>query len=625
MTLKLPVALTLLALAALGVVFVLESMRHADDPAPRGIELARGVMRGGEAPSSPETSASRWSRDREAPAAQDELVEAVPEERRVRPEHGFGVEGTVIDGEGAAIAGARVQGFLDLDGAERYLSLGSAITAPDGSYFVSVDALENLSRERRSTVELHLRIRADGHAPGEWSDGWGEGRILRVGPIALEANRQTVSGRIVDREGHAVPAARVAIIAWGSSVGDQDLDETETFANGEFYFAGLRWGAFDLLASHPRHGIARFHGTLHPELGTVDVGELRLEARETLGGIVVALDGTPLPGVDVHAELDGEDGGDAHVVQTDEQGRFEFQALMPGRYDLETRVDEDPVASIATGTSDLVLRSKWPSIHLIVRGADGAEVRNAGVSLVEVTDPSQDEPGKRIAWRESWTAPGGTYYLLSETGTFWIHAHEFLDDERYSAREKVELDRGHRGLELRLQLEHRVEVMPVVRAPAGEELTMFRGSVRSIEDRSELATFQRPRPLRLRPGAVEFRIEPPADSFWRPFSARAIVPESGGSVVLHAVERGAGLRLKLDAEGPHGNAFQVQLLEAADPEAPKRLRVDAGVAATQVALRAGPYRVGVSCKGYEPQELSFRLEEGRWTESSVYLRAKEGR
>jgi protocatechuate 3,4-dioxygenase beta subunit len=622
MSSKLFVAVSLLVLVALGLVLVLEPMRHADEPATREAELARNEVRSGEALSSVEMSASRWPRDREAPAAQDEPAKAVPEERRVRPEHGFGVEGTVIDSEGDAIAGARVQGFLDLDGTGSYRALGSAITANDGSFFVPVVELENLSRERRSGVEIQLRVRSDGHAPGEWSHGWGEERILRVDPITLEANRQLVSGRIVDREGRAVPAARVAIISWGSSVGDRDLDETETFANGEFHFQGLRWGAFDLFASHPRHGVARFHGTLLYELGAADVGELRLEARETIGGIVVALDGTPLPGVEVQVELGDEDGGDSHAMQTDERGRFEFQSLMPGRYDVSSRIDEDPVASVATGTSDLVLRSKWPSIHLLVRGADGAEVRNAGVSFVEAKDPSKDEPGKRIAFREHWTAPGGSYYLLSETGNFWVHAHEFLGDERYSARELVEIAKGHRRLELRLQLEHRVEVTPVVRAPGGEEITAFRGEVRSIEDGSQLAAFHLPRPLRLRPGSAEFRIVPPVDSFWRPFLERASVPEGGGTVLLRAVERGGGLRLKLGAEGPHGNAFQVQLLEAADPEAPKQLRVDAGVAATEVALRAGAYRVRVSCKGYEPQELSFRLEEGRWTESSVHLRAK---
>jgi hypothetical protein len=625
MSLKLLAVLSLFVLIALSVVLVLEPTRNVGESKPPEAMLARGETRGDELRMVAEMATTRSRRDLEAPTTRDELGRTVPEQHFARPEHGFGVEGTVIERGGAAIAGARVHGFLELDGTEGYLALGSAITAHDGSFFLLADELESRSRERRDQVELQLRVQAEGFAPGEWCESWGEERIVRVGPIELEANRRVVSGRIVDREGRAVPKAKVAIISWGSSEGEQDLDETETFANGEFHFVDLGWGAFDLFASHPRHGIARFHGTLEPELGAAEVGELILEPRAILGGVVVALDGTPLPGVEVVAEFDVEGGGDSHFVTTDSRGRFELKALTPGRYHVSSEIDEDPVESVATGTADLVLRSKWPSIHLIVRGADGVESRDVEVNLVEAKDPLENRPGKSFSIRASWSAPGGHWFLLSRTGTFSIHAHEYLGDERYSAREIVELGQEHRQVELRLQLEHRVEVFPVVRAPGGEELAAFRGSVWSLDDGAQLATFLRPGPLRLRPGEAEFRIEPQPESLWRPFVVRARVPESGGAVVLRAVERGAGLRLKLDAEGQHGNAFQVQILEAADPEAPKRLRVDEGVAATESALRAGTYRVRVSCKNHEPQELSFLLEPGRWTESRVYLRAKERR
>lgn len=70
----------------------------------------------------------------------------------------------------------------------------------------------------------------------------------------------TISGTVVDRTGAVIPAARVKLSREDSSVNQEAMSDTD----GQFFFAGVTPGSFQLTITSPGFTAQTASGTLHP-------------------------------------------------------------------------------------------------------------------------------------------------------------------------------------------------------------------------------------------------------------------------------------------------------------------------------------------------------------------------
>jgi len=276
----------------------------------------------------------RGARSDELEVGEGELRAGV----RIRLDRGLAIAGTVRTSGGAPAAGARVRAETLARsgwggwGGNRVERAGDATAAADGTF--RIGGLDEGSFTLRASLAEDEDDEDDEDAL-RWRGsvervraGTSDVAIELFGPVAFE-------GRVVDDLGEPVTAFELDV----RSTEEGGARESATFqhADGRFRFARVGPGEWRVEAEAEGHTQAEETVVVLPAEG-VDL-VLRLDRVARVAGRVVGADGAPAPGATVRArDGSGAPGGWgmgwAPAVEADGEGRFRFEDLEPGSYEL---------------------------------------------------------------------------------------------------------------------------------------------------------------------------------------------------------------------------------------------------------------------------------------------------
>lgn len=236
------------------------------------------------------------------------------------------IRGRVVDREGAPVQGASV--WLD-SVASRQGRYTSSAFGPGSSSRLRTDEQGCFEFVKIRPGSWIVRADAEGYAVGS-SDRLVVSSAQRRHSVEVVLSRGArVSGRVITSGGSPVLGARVEIGPW----------RTLTGAEGRFEFPErLPPGTLKIVAQHEDHGVAARNFTMEPTDSRRQLDDLILEPRRVLTGRVIDPKGHVFPGCTII--LRSEDSGRRLLDSCDDDGRFTFRNLRPGRYSLIGR--EDP-------------------------------------------------------------------------------------------------------------------------------------------------------------------------------------------------------------------------------------------------------------------------------------------
>ena len=346
------------------------------------------------------------------------------------------VAGTVVDGDGEPVSGAKVEltervtpGMMRIE-IGRPTTVPRALSGPDGEFHIGSIDPDN---------SYDLRVDAEGFAPAKEPVSGLEPYRTRAGVRVTVGRGHAVSGRLVDGDGAAVADADVKLTPAPSAggggfvrmmrmSGGQASFETASDQEGRFEIVGLPTGRFDLEAHRRGFAKRRLPGIeISQTEATVDLGEVELSYGESLQGYVRDTDGLPIEGVEVFVS---EGGGGMMMVMagpgpgperdepdalTDPAGWFTVSDLGPDeRYELRfsrtgfvsatasaievprvepVEVSMDPASDIA-GT---VLDPQGEPIvgaQVMLRRTQTIEMGGNVMAMMMMTDAATDQEGR---------------------------------------------------------------------------------------------------------------------------------------------------------------------------------------------------------------------------------------
>ena len=331
----LPSVLIVLALAAAGGAWLLMTGREPDGArsAPPAVEPAGGATAdGGAQAGHPGQRGQPGQPNPALPAAPgasaaQSLDAAAPGRRAF---------GRVVDAGGQGVAGAQVACFREagglLDPLRQPLGIGAS-TDSSGAF-----ELLGLPTDR----PLGIDVRHPGFAPTERTPFTAsEGQSTDLGQIALDAGLLLI-GNVRAADGRPIAGALVTLAELGAPAtaqGAPESREATTGADGEYRFDHLAPRQFTVDAQ--AEGYAPRTATLALVLGAA-TGNTRQDfklapADSTLAGLVRDGDDRPVPGATLRLTQHDRNAHDYVSLDrtTDAQGRFEFEAIAAGLYQLE--------------------------------------------------------------------------------------------------------------------------------------------------------------------------------------------------------------------------------------------------------------------------------------------------
>jgi len=268
----------------------------------------------------------------------DSDLAAVQDDRMIRLLEPTVIGGSVVDDEGAGIAGAVISiepnspSYRLVEG----FSIAVGTTDAEGGFLI-----ERIS----SGAKVHINVTRDGYAPyttrgqGEFSGGVGAGREDLV--VTLRAGG-VIRGRLVSG-GEEYHKEGIIVRAYGP-----DSDRwAKTDENGQFEIPGLSSGSYTLSAHDPSIFKISAGGVelLGSSLVTVEVeasspSEVELELQRGLWVTLRIVDRDTAEPVRNHSfrispDVGGDTQGDVTQDITDDQGQF-ATALVPGDYVVKT-------------------------------------------------------------------------------------------------------------------------------------------------------------------------------------------------------------------------------------------------------------------------------------------------
>lgn len=337
------------------------------------------------------------------------------------------IEGTVRDDAGNPVAGAVVK----IDGKRRSGDQeawsGTATTGADGKYTVDavppgtfvakVDATDT-----RGGASTEVTVR-----PNEPS----------AGNLTLRRNDGNLGGTVTDDNGSAVAGAKVVL---KSADGKQEIDSTETGADGTYEFAGIRPGEYLVeVAKTSEYGAASETAQVDP--GVKNNRDIRVNRADGgVEGTVVDENGNAVANATVTIYGDGVE----EELSTNAEGKFALTGLRPGNYRVEVAATTEYGATAGTftvepgSTATLTLevnRNKSTvsgqvsdDAHQVIEGADVTITDVEGtVVATETTDADGNFTVENLA-------PGTYTAAIDETEThnadskeFTVVAGEFTD------------------------------------------------------------------------------------------------------------------------------------------------------------------------------------------------------
>ncbi len=261
-----------------------------------------------------------------------------------------------------------------------------------------------------------------------------------------------LSGRVVEsRTGKPILDATVRAEAAGGGgrrmgfrIGGESEDETSTDADGRYELAGLAPGSWVVTASHPDWSEATASVEIKDAPASADI---RLGRGGSVGGAVLAA-GRPVAGATVTLAASGDAGmrpgmgfmgGGEQTTLSDEGGRFRFERLSPGRYQLGAGLRDQtsaPAEAVLTGDDSQEVQLTLAAGALVKGVVSGLpEPQLAGVN---VNASGQDY------FAATRTAAGGSFELSGvPEGTLTLRANagDFMSSSR-SAQASVTIAAG---------------------------------------------------------------------------------------------------------------------------------------------------------------------------------------
>ena len=349
---------------------------------------------------------------------------------------------TVLSSDGGRLPNARIHSDA--------ISLLDPVDASD----VSDD--DSTHRLLAPNFPFEITISAEHHEELVLSDlqGTNEGRSLEVVLESLPGIR----GRVLDPSGRPLPdASVVAVEAWDgyaridgfpARVMDSPVrgSSTSTDPDGRFRYTERRRAS--LYVRVEAEGFAPFEvGPIdhRPEVG-LDLGELRMGLGGALEGSVFDVDGEPVPGA-VVAVNRGD--GAPRTVRTDSDGRYRFERLTPGPWQVRRRDAEfDSLGAYSTRHLPLPMGRGLDADVVVTEGGITSfdlAPENDGLSLLTGRVLVDGRPA--VGWSVRLT-PEPSVDLLSVAGLQGVAAPAGLDDPWRTAvgRDgRFELTVGNRG------------------------------------------------------------------------------------------------------------------------------------------------------------------------------------
>jgi RNA polymerase sigma factor (sigma-70 family) len=301
---------------------------------------------------------------------------------------GWRLVGIVRGAEGRPVPAAEI--LMTLSIGDDLVALPGAVTDDDGAYAAQIDDPPDFTALEASLATLRVTVAASGHLPSTKNlDAPGSAGDREVHHDVVLATGWTVRGRVRDIRGQPVPWARVTLCAGTNA----PMPHTTTDVDGRYRLPVERSGPHRIVARQDRFGTGAV--ALPLVVGRDAWAEdLVVRGEGVLAGRVVHPDGSPAPFLPVEARspgtsaetevaCDAETPGLASAsILTDAQGRFRFEGLRQGSYEVAPcdgppAEEEPPRDRHATGEEDVVVVCDHGRLMIRVRDQDGHPVRGA--------------------------------------------------------------------------------------------------------------------------------------------------------------------------------------------------------------------------------------------------------
>ncbi|MCX5772747.1 MAG: hypothetical protein NTZ09_21090, partial [Candidatus Hydrogenedentes bacterium] len=340
--------------------------------------------------------------------------------------------GRVVDERGDAVSGASVYAANEAG----TLLLGDAISNTSGNFKLAV-------RQENAPDTLYVQAKSgNGYSepagPYPRKDGHSDILLRLVTGGRLE-------GELVDQQGRPVDEAIIAAIPDTTDslflypsldrrvggAGDMSAIRTRAEADGTFVYGSLRPGAYTLevyLFSSPA-GLPLAKSTVNIQGGRTTHARLEVNV-EGFGAIAgrVLLDGRPVPDTSVYIDPASEEWTSAHVEQTDSEGAYLAQHVLPGPVKVTVHLTmESGVLTMKTQPAEVV-SGEVATVDFSFAGGDA--------SIEGYVLYNGAPPGSGQVYFEPADSPGagGPRVDIDETG--WYKA-ENLAPGIYNAQAKL--------------------------------------------------------------------------------------------------------------------------------------------------------------------------------------------
>lgn len=257
-----------------------------------------------------------------------------------------GVAGRIVDASGAPVTRAEIAVHRLAKGTTSYgpPALRRQVGDPAGNYLI----------EGLDPGPYILLVVADGHAP-TYSPGFHvEREVVRGVDVQLQLGA-SLSGLVVTTGGVPLPGAMVTLHGrdyseesqmglFGPALGDPNnvpAQTARTDAQGRFELRNAFPGDLKVEIKHPTHIVELVPVTLNSG-GNADLGTVQLRPGAGATGIVRRRDGSAVAGATVYLTRPpvGNESYFSQTITTDARGRFRFQGLRAGTYELNATPPE---------------------------------------------------------------------------------------------------------------------------------------------------------------------------------------------------------------------------------------------------------------------------------------------
>ncbi|MCH5246117.1 MAG: carboxypeptidase regulatory-like domain-containing protein [Muribaculaceae bacterium] len=221
------------------------------------------------------------------------------------------IEGTVVNEDGDAVAGAKVTLTAKTEGAEAL----TATTGDDGAFELTTEELD---------TEYTLTIEAEGYVTYTDEVEVGTEDVV-LDEIELKFVTVDVTGTVVDEAGKAIADAEVTLTLKGEAEADAEAESltATTDADGKFTLTTRNLNS-DYTITVEAEGYVTYTDDVKVGAEDVALGNIELEkVTVEISGTVVNKDGEPVSGAEVTLTLD-EEGSTPMTATTGADGLFTF-------------------------------------------------------------------------------------------------------------------------------------------------------------------------------------------------------------------------------------------------------------------------------------------------------------